>query len=189
MQTVLSQLNAVPGVIGTMVCDAEGQLLAQAFPPTFEPARLQQAASTLTERTAALQASLGSVGMIDLRYANARIVVKAVAGGRLLFLCAPSLNLELLSLTASGAMRSIETLTARRTGSPPAPAVVGQLYATVQRINALIESSPGDAVMLRGQIALKAGFALDLIDPSTPDDPTMLQKLKAAASAVLRQPV
>jgi len=189
VQAVLSQFSSVPGVIGSMVCDVEGQMLAQVFPPTFEAARLQQAASTLAERAAALQGALGSVGMIDLRYANARIVVKAVEGGRLLFLCAPSLNLELLNLTAAGAMRGIEALTARRPGSPPAPAAGGQLYATVQRINALIESGPGDAFKLRGQIALKAGFALDLVEPNTPDDPTMLQKLKAAASAVLGQPV
>ena len=32
MQALLGQLNAVQGVVGSLVCDAEGGLLAQAFP-------------------------------------------------------------------------------------------------------------------------------------------------------------
>jgi predicted regulator of Ras-like GTPase activity (Roadblock/LC7/MglB family) len=190
MNALLGQLNAVPGVIGSIVCDQEGKLLAHAFPPTFEPRRLQDAAVALADRSAALEAALGTVGMIDLRYASARVVVKAMPGARLLFLCNPSLNLELLTLSASAALRSLErTLGARLPAAPGAPAPAGQLYQAVQRVNVLIERSGKDPFRLRGQIALKAGFALDLVDPETPDDPTRLQKLRAAATAILGQPV
>jgi len=44
MQTLLGSLVNVPGVIGTMLCGSEGELLAHAFPPTFEPTRLRDAA-------------------------------------------------------------------------------------------------------------------------------------------------
>jgi predicted regulator of Ras-like GTPase activity (Roadblock/LC7/MglB family) len=192
MQAVLSQLNtAVPGVVGSMLCDGDGQLLAQAFPPTFDTSRLKEAAAVLADRAAALGTVLGTVGTLDLRYASTRIVVKAADGVRLLFVCAPNVNLPLLSLSASGAIRRLEQRAAPAVAAAqPAPAApAGELYRAVQQIDALIARSKGDAFKLRGQIALKAGFTLDLVDPETPDDPERLQKLKAAASAVLGQRV
>lgn len=195
MQGLLGSLVNVPGVIGTMLCGAEGELLAHAFPPTFEPSRLQNAATALAGRSRALEAALGRVGTVDLRYAGGRVVVKAMQGARLLFFCAPSINLELLTMSVSGAMSDLErAIQGTRPAAPgaaaqPPPQAGGRLWEAVQRINALIERSGEDPYKLRGKIALKAGFSLDLVDPETPDDPARLQKLKAAASAVLGQPV
>lgn len=195
MQGLLGSLVNVPGVIGTMLCGAEGELLAHAFPPTFEPSRLQNAAAALAGRSRALEAALGRVGTVDLRYAGGRVVVKAMQGARLLFFCAPSINLELLTMSVSGAMGELERAVqgkrpaAPGTTPPPLAQAGGRLWEAVQRINALIERSGEDPFKLRGKIALKAGFSLDLVDPEAPDDPARLQKLKAAASAVLGQPV
>lgn len=198
MQALLGSLVNVPGVIGTMLCSPEGELLAHAFPPTFEPARLRDAATALAGRGRALEAALGRVGTIDLRYASGRVVVKGMAGARLLFFCAPSINLELLTMSVSGAVADLERAVqvVRPPAAPaaaqlaaPAPISGNRLWEAVQRINALIERSGEEPFKLRGKIALKAGFSLDLIDADTPDDPGRLQKLKAAASAVLGQPV
>jgi predicted regulator of Ras-like GTPase activity (Roadblock/LC7/MglB family) len=204
MRALLAQLNAVPGVIGSVVCDAEGRLLAHAFPPTFEPQRLQEAALALADRSAALESALGAVGMLDLRFAAARVVVRAMPGARLLFLCTPSLNLELLAMSAAAALRGLERMLGSRPAAPAAPPAAapaatptatpvatapGLLWQTVERIQVLIERSGQDPYRLRGQIALKAGFTLDLVEPDTPDDPARLQKLRAAALAVLGQPV
>jgi predicted regulator of Ras-like GTPase activity (Roadblock/LC7/MglB family) len=180
---VLSQLNTVPGVIGSAAFDAEGRIIAQAFPPGFDPAKLAGAVATLADRTAALESALGGVGMIDLRYSNARILVKAKEGAKLLCLCAPTVNAQLLAMSASAALHKLDKLA----GEPPAAG--GALYAAVQRVNELVERSGLDRIKARGQIALKAGFSLDLVDPGTPDDPAKLQKLKAAVSAVLGQPI
>jgi predicted regulator of Ras-like GTPase activity (Roadblock/LC7/MglB family) len=207
MQALLGPLVSVPGVIGTMLCSPEGELLAHAFPPTFEPGRLRDAAAALAGRGRALEAALGKVGTVDLRYAGGRVVVKGMAGARLLFFCAPSINLELLTMSVSGAVAELEravrgarpaapaapaegaTSTGAPAGPAPAAAAGGRLWETVQRVNALIERSGEEPFKLRGKIALKAGFSLDLIDADTPDDPSRLQKLRAAASAVLGQPV
>jgi len=203
MQALLGSLVNVPGVIGTMLCSPEGDLLAHAFPPTFEPTRLRDAAVALAGRGRALEAALGRVGTIDLRYAGGRVVVKGMTGARLLFFCAPSINLELLAMSVSGAVADLERAVqgshpaapplaaplAAAGSALPAPAGGSRLWETVQRINALIERSGEEPFKLRGKIALKAGFALDLIDADTPDDPARLQKLRAAASTVLGQPV
>ena len=63
----------------------------------------------------------------------------------------------------------------------------GALHELVQRIDARLAQSGADRFKLRGQIALKAGFALDLVDAGTPDDAERLEKLPAAVLAVLGQ--
>jgi predicted regulator of Ras-like GTPase activity (Roadblock/LC7/MglB family) len=172
-----------------MVCDLDGRLLAHAFPPTIDADTIDRAAAAVGERAAALQAALGPVATIDLRYANSRVVMRAMGRARVLFLCAPSINLQLLAMSAAGVLRQVERLDADAAlAARPVPES-GQLYRAVQLIEGLIRQSGGDRVKLRGQIALKAGFTLDLIDADTPDDPVKLQGLRAAARAVLAQDI
>jgi predicted regulator of Ras-like GTPase activity (Roadblock/LC7/MglB family) len=192
-QTILGELTGVPGVVGALWCRESGDLAAQAFPAEFDADRLGDVAAALSARTRALEAVLGSVGTMDVRYAAHRVVVRPTDGGRLLFFCSPQVNLELLSLWASGAAASLAHLEPPAPpappAAPPAPAAGGRLWEAVQRIQALIERAGQDPVILRGRIALQAGFPLDLVEPGTPDDPAKLQRLRAAASAVLGQSV
>ncbi len=62
-----------------------------------------------------------------------------------------------------------------------------QLHQAVQRIDSAIERRKLDRFKSRGEIAIRAGFGF--IDADTPDDPVMLSKLKAAASAVLGESI
>ncbi len=194
MGAILAQLNAVPGVVGSLVSDAQGNLLAHEFPPGFDVARLRVAASVISDRAAGLDAAVGTVGTIDLRYAMARVVIRPIADGRLLFLCTPAANLQTLLLSTSGAVRRLESLlaggdaAAKSEVAAPAPVPTGALHKLVQDIDAAITRSGADRYKLRGRIALMAGFALDLVDPESPDDAGKLQKLKTAASVVLGRP-
>jgi predicted regulator of Ras-like GTPase activity (Roadblock/LC7/MglB family) len=190
MQTLLGQLNAVPGVLGTLVCGADGRLLAHAFPPVFDQAALADVAKTLADGAAGLGTITGPVRMLDLRHANARIVARPVTGATLLFLCAPSMSLQPLDISAAIATPKLEKLVADGAAAAPAPrgGVApggGKLHALVQRINRIIERKRLDPFTARGEIAMKAGFGLGFIDAATPDDPDKLSRLKAAASAVL----
>jgi predicted regulator of Ras-like GTPase activity (Roadblock/LC7/MglB family) len=193
MQTVLGQLNAVPGVVGTLVCGADGRLVANGFPSTHDPATLGEVARRLAEGAQGLGTIGGELRTLDLRHANARIVARPVAGAILLFLCAPSINLTPLEISAGIVASRLERLLAEppsasaapAPASPPAPASVGELHALVQRIDAAIARRRLDPFATRGEIALRAGFGLGFIDAATPDDPKKLARLTAAASAVL----
>jgi predicted regulator of Ras-like GTPase activity (Roadblock/LC7/MglB family) len=188
----LVRLNAVPGVVGSMAFDARGRVLAQAFPPAFDAAALKEAAAALVERGAGLQTAVGPVRTIDLRYANSRIVVRVVDGVRLLFLCTPAVNTQTLLMSASGAARALEGLVAGGASATPTAAAApagSQLYRLVQRIDEVIVRSGLDRFKVRGKIAFKAGFSLDLVEMDSPDDPGKLQKLKSAASEILGQPL
>lgn len=189
MQTLLSRLNAVPGVVGTLVCASDGRLVANAFPPIFEEAALAEVARTVVESTAGLATITGDVRMLDLRHANARVVARPVNGATLLFLCSPSMNLQPLDISVSVAAPRIEKLLAGASSSPDAAprgaAPGGKLHALVQRIDQIVERKKLDPFATRGEIAMKAGFGLGFIDADTPDDPEKLSRLGAAAAAVL----
>ncbi len=196
MQSLLSQLNSVPGVVGSMVSDSEGDVLAQAFPPLFEPSILHAAASVLADCTVGLEPVTGPIGVIDLRYGDARIVVRPITRAHLLFLCAKTMNLHLLAISISVATPRLEKLVAERCASrsaapvPVAPvAAAGQLYQALQKIDSAIERRKLDRFKVRGQIAVRAGFAVGIIDADSPNDPVMLSKLKASASAVLGEEI
>lgn len=191
MENLLRQLNTVPGVFGCMVCDSEGRLLAHAFPPMIDAATLERAAGEIGERTAALETVLGPVSVMDLRYTGSRIVVRSAGGARLLCLCSPSVNLQLLAMSAAGVLRQIDDQGPAAV-APPGPQADGgpsALHEAVQAVEALIARRGGDRVRLRGHIALKAGFALDFVDASTPDDPDKLERLREAARAVLGEDI
>lgn len=192
MSIVLKQLNAAPGVIGSLVCDAKGILVAHDFPPQYEEPRIRAAAQAIGDRSSGLEAAVGLVGTVDLRFATARVVIRPVADGKIVFLCAPSANLQTLLLSTAGALRRLEELLGAAepaplaAPSPPAPS--GALHRLVQEIDAALAKSGADRFKLRGRIALMAGFALDLVEPDSPDDPAALQKLRNAATVVLGRP-
>lgn len=119
MQTVLNSLITVPGVVGGMVCDTEGALLSKTFPPLFDEAILENAARVLVDGAAGLETVTGKVGMVDLRYGDARILVRPMTGAHLVLLCAAQTNLQLLNISTSVAIPKLERLVAAL--PPPEP--------------------------------------------------------------------
>ena len=132
MRTVLTQLNGVPGVVGTLLCDLEGRLLAQTFPPLFEPALLQQAATTLADGAIGLETTSGAVGLLDFRYGEARLVVKPVEQARLLVLCAKDINLQLLLISTAVAVKRLAPLV-QEAMARPAPAAGAPQFEGILR--------------------------------------------------------
>lgn len=120
MKTVLNQLNAAPGVVGSLLCDAEGGLLANAFPPLFDDEALSGAARVLVDGAAGLTTVTGKVVTVDLRFADARVVLRPMAGAHLVVLCAAQTNQQLLNISTAVALPKLEKLVAA--APPPAPA-------------------------------------------------------------------
>lgn len=140
MQTVLNSLITVPGVVGGLVCDREGELLSKTFPPLFDEAILQNAARVLVDGTAGLETVTGKVGMVDLRYGDARIVVRPMAGAHLVLLCAAQTNLQLLNISTSVAVPKLERLVAAR--PPPQPHAPAPVQAAAPKKEAVKAKKP-----------------------------------------------
>jgi predicted regulator of Ras-like GTPase activity (Roadblock/LC7/MglB family) len=122
MQTVLSQLNSVPGVIGSMACDKAGRVLAQAFPPLFDGALLQDAARVLADGSVGLDLANEGAELLDFRYAEARLSVKTFPGALLLVLSGRTTNLQFLNLSLSLAAAKLTKLQAPAAPPPAAAA-------------------------------------------------------------------
>src|SRR6185369_7244159 len=110
MLGVLQQVNAVPGVLGSLVCDEDGRLFGHSFPPMFDQEMLEEAALQVGECAAGLTALDDRVGFVDLRYQDSRILVKPLKSRLLMLFCQKSVNLQYLTITLRVAVKKLERL-------------------------------------------------------------------------------
>jgi predicted regulator of Ras-like GTPase activity (Roadblock/LC7/MglB family) len=123
MQTVLDQMNTLPGVVGSMVYNAEGRVLAKGFPPLFDAEALGSAAGVLLYGVQGMEVAAGAISTLDLRYGESRIVVRPIKGANLLLLCTRQANLQFLNISVGMAIPKIEKLVATQPAPPPVQAV------------------------------------------------------------------
>lgn len=107
MKDILQQINSVDGVIGSALFSHKGDVLVHAFPALIDSASLKMAASLTLECSHGLQISQ-SLDLLDLRYSDGRILVKAFPGAMLFLLCTNSINLQVLSITLNLAIKKLE---------------------------------------------------------------------------------
>lgn len=62
---------------------------------------------------------------------------------------------------------------------------MSQLYDLRLRIEEKIKADKLNPMDVKGKLGLRSGKLLALITPSTPDDPEVIEKLKAAAKEIL----
>ena len=108
MQTVLQSLHTVPGVIGGLLSDDDGAVLAHSFPPVFDISALQNICSNLNLNLLGLQAASGDVKLLDLRFEHGRVLVKTLPNLFLLLLCEQAVNLQLLFISINVAAKKLE---------------------------------------------------------------------------------
>jgi predicted regulator of Ras-like GTPase activity (Roadblock/LC7/MglB family) len=107
MKDILLQINSVDGLIGSALFNQKGNVLAHAFPALIDIASLQKAVSLTLECAHGLQISQ-TVDLIDLRYADGRILVKTFSGAMLFLLCTNNINIQMLSITLNLAVKKLE---------------------------------------------------------------------------------
>jgi len=111
METILQDINAVIGVIGSFVCDAEGQVLARLMPDTFDRKLLAPPARTIAQTIAGLKlAQRRKVGDMDLLYDQGRLIIKSLDENYLCILCVQRINVPLLNLTADVAAKKLDKM-------------------------------------------------------------------------------
>ncbi|MDA8412510.1 MAG: roadblock/LC7 domain-containing protein [Desulfobacteraceae bacterium] len=109
MQDILRHINSVEGVIGSAVFNENGAVVDHAFPPLIDAESLHSAAGLVLECTQGLQISR-SLDIIDLRYAEGRIIIKAFPGALLCLLCTKNINLPVLNITLKLAVKKLGAL-------------------------------------------------------------------------------
>jgi len=109
MKELLSDINSVAGVLGTCVCDAEGQPIASSLPATFDATMMASVGRTFNKTLEALKvARRRKVNEMDLTFESGRLVVKNLTEGCMIIVCTPTVNVPLLNLTANVVARKVQ---------------------------------------------------------------------------------
>ena len=108
MENILKDVNAIVGVMGSFVCDDDGQVLAKLLPDILDETSLSPVGRTMAQTLTGLRLSRRrTANSVDLVYREGRLVVKNLRGGCLCILCVPTINFPLLNLTANVAARKL----------------------------------------------------------------------------------
>ena len=126
MLEILQQVTSIPGVVGSLACDSQGEILASEFPAVFEESTLKRVAALLADDTGALQNIVRSDGSLEMRYTGGRAIVRRFPSGALLLVCTSAINPQLLALSLTQCWRRLEKFGIPRPAAPtpptPAPA-------------------------------------------------------------------
>ena len=153
-EAALQQLATVPGVVGSFVFDARGEVMASAFPPVFDAGGLR----TLAERLAAdgyfQEWMTGDDSALELRYLDGNVLVRTLHGAWLLVLCTAQANAQLLAMSLTQVIRRLRASPPRAAEPPPPPAPSTPL----DRLRALVTA----------ELGTHAAQALDILNAAGP---------------------
>jgi len=129
MQDILQHINNVEGVIGSAVFGEKGEVLVHAFPALIDASALKEAANLTLECAHGMQIAQ-TLDILDLRYAEGRIIIKAFPGAMLCLLCSKGINMQVLSITLNLATKKLEALLPKEAPVPEPAAVPASLPDT-----------------------------------------------------------
>lgn len=129
MQDILRHINSVEGVIGSAVFSEKGEVVVHAFPALIDASAMKKAANLALECTHGLQIAQ-SLDILDLRYAEGRIIIKAFPGAMLCLLCSKAINMQVLNITLNLATKKLESLLPKELPQPEPAAVSSSLPET-----------------------------------------------------------
>lgn len=110
MQSIMLGLTSVPGVMGGMLTDERGNVLADSFPAFFDKGTLKGAADLLVDNTIGLQDVTGGVKLFDIRFELGRVIIKTLPHMFMVVLCQPQVNVQLLFISLNVAIKKLEKL-------------------------------------------------------------------------------
>jgi predicted regulator of Ras-like GTPase activity (Roadblock/LC7/MglB family) len=155
MQDILRYINSIEGVIGSAVFSEAGAVVDHAFPPLIDTNAIKAAAALTLECTHGLQIDQ-TLDIIDLRYAEGRIIIKAFPGAMLFLLCAKNSNLQVLTITINLAVKKLEALLPKvaTAAAPAAEEPAGDGSVLRLRISHLANRDASKSFDSLGMIAL-----------------------------------
>lgn len=110
MQSIMLGLTTVPGVMGGMLSDEKGNVLAHSFPPYFDIGTIKGAAELLQDNTVGLQEITGGVKLFDIRFELGRLIIKTLPRMFVVILCQPTANIQLLLISLNVAIKKLENI-------------------------------------------------------------------------------
>lgn len=166
-RAALSQLAAVPGVVGSMVFDRAGRATFTGFPAVFDPAGLQELAARLSADGYFQEWMTGEQAAMDLQFGDGHVVIRALDGAWLLVLCTPQVNPQLLSMSLTQVLRRL------RLGAEPGHGITGEFQLGAAAGAPAAPPAPSALDRLRALVTVELG----------PQAPQALEILAAAGAS------
>ena len=148
----LQQLAAVPGVVGSLVFGAGGEVLSSAFPAVFDAGGLQHLSERLASDGYFQEWMAGENGALELRYLDGNVVVRTVGRSWLLVLCTAQANAQLLSMSMTQVVRRLRAAAPVRPADAPA-----EPPSPLDRLRAIVTAELGDHASQALEILNAAG--------------------------------
>ena len=162
MQTILQQITAIDGVIGTSLYNEQGKILAAACPLILDDKQLGTAAGTILDCLHALQIPQTLVAM-DLRFAEGRLMVRPLTGAYISVLCSKNVNMSMVNITLNLALRKLEQMLPKP-GAAPAAVTTGGNDGMALRIAHLQQGDVSSSFDQLGMVAVSQATAKHISD-------------------------
>jgi predicted regulator of Ras-like GTPase activity (Roadblock/LC7/MglB family) len=108
MRKILQQIHTTPGVIGSLVCDLEGRLIAELVPPSIDKRLVAVILNSIKENSSILNKPDSGIKKFDLPYDDTTVVAKAFSRGFLLLFCARGFNRSTIQIALNKSAQSLE---------------------------------------------------------------------------------
>lgn len=164
MQTILQQITAIDGVIGTSLYNEQGKILAAACPLILDEKQLGTAAGTVLDCLHALQIPQTLVAM-DLRFSEGRLMVRPLTGAYISVLCSKNVNMSMVNITLNLALRKLEQMLPKPGATPAAAPVAGGAHDGMPlRIAHLQQGDVSSSFDQLGMVAVSQATAKHISD-------------------------
>lgn len=156
-EAALQQLAQVPGVVGGLVFEASGEVVASQFPPVFDRAGLEQLARQLAGDAYVQEWLSEEDTALDLRFGDGTALVRGMDGSWLLVLCTTQANPQLLSMSLTQVVRRLRMAPARRLAAPPPAVTPAPPPARSDLLRAVVQAELGPHAPQALEILASAG--------------------------------
>ena len=140
MQAIMLGLASVPGVVGGLLSDERGNVLAQSFPPFFDQGVISGVAEMLQDGAIGLHEVTGGAKYFDLRFELGRVIIKALPNMFIAVLCKSTVNVQLLFIGLNIAIKKLEKISINHLLVQAAQQAVPQVQVGV--LTCLLYTSP-----------------------------------------------
>ncbi len=114
MDSLLQEINMLPGVLGCFVYNSKQQVCCRKMPPIFKDNAIQSIGNLLARTVQMGSMAQLSFTDIELRYEESALLVTPLAKGALLvIICEPTTNKSLVSMTTGMLSKDIEAALAK----------------------------------------------------------------------------
>ena len=149
MEAILGELRSVVGVTGAIVCGEDGEALGVSFSDPLDKAALRTMGKTLVQTLSGLELTRRrKVGDLDYVFDEGRVIVKNLGRGILVLTCARQVNVPLINLSASVAVKRLQEMLKEAKAGP-----VPEATATERPIPATETAGPAPAADKGGPVA------------------------------------